>query len=95
MTKRRPQRFNHQTERLLREPQRCEVTGIPQQTWYDLQKEGLAPPPVRIGRAAVYPESELAALNAARIAAKSDEEIRALVKRFVAKRKQALRPFET
>jgi prophage regulatory protein len=80
---------------MIRERERCEITGIPLQTWYDMQKVGLAPPPVRLGKYAVaYPESELAALNAARKASKSDAAIKKLVKELVARRKHAFDPFE-
>lgn len=46
--------------------------------------------PVQIGlRAVGWPSSEVAALNAARIAGNSDEEIRALVVKLEAARKSA------
>jgi prophage regulatory protein len=51
-------------------------------------KNGLFVKPVRIGlRAVGTPEDEVDALNAARIAGKSDEEIRALVVKLEAARK--------
>lgn len=51
-------------------------------------KEGLFTAPVSIGARAVgWPASEVAILNAARIAGKSDEEIRVLVVRLEASRK--------
>ena len=47
--------------------------------YQDIQ-QGLFTRPVQIGlRAVGWPSSEVAAINAARIAGKSDEEIRALV----------------
>jgi hypothetical protein len=53
-------------------------------------QQGLFTHPVQIGlRAVGWPSSEVAALNAARIAGKSDEEIRALVVRLEAARKLA------
>ncbi len=53
-------------------------------------KEGLWTPPVRLGkRASGWPEHEAHALNAARLAGASDDEIRALVKQLIAKRKNA------
>lgn len=76
--------------RLLRQKQRRDFTGVPTSTWYELEKRGLAPPPVRlsVGRVAwVY--GELAALNAARIASKTDDEIRVLVAELVAARRGA------
>lgn len=55
----------------------------------DIQ-DGLFTSPVKIGSRAVgWPESEVAAINAARIAGKTDEEIRALVVKLVADRKAA------
>jgi len=46
--------------------------------------------PVKIGqRAAGYPANEVRAINAARIAGKSDDEIRALVERLHAQREEA------
>lgn len=75
------------TERMVREPERREITGDPTSTWYEKQADGLAPPAIRIGKRAVaWPLSELVALNAARIAGKSEDEIRALVKRLLVAR---------
>ncbi|MDP1766070.1 MAG: AlpA family phage regulatory protein [Methylotenera sp.] len=55
--------------------------------YIDIQ-QGLFTRPVSIGlRAVGWPASELAALNAARIAGKSDEEIRTLVVKLEAARK--------
>ena len=57
--------------------------------YLDIQ-QGLFTRPVSIGlRAVGWPATELAALNAARIADKSDDEIRALVVRLEAARKNA------
>lgn len=58
--------------------------------YLDIQ-QGLFTAPVPIGARAVgWPAAELAALNAARIAGKSDDEIRALVARLQAARKAAV-----
>jgi prophage regulatory protein len=55
----------------------------------DIQ-QGLFTPPVPIGARAVgWPAAELAMLNAARIAGKTDDEIRALVAKLEAARKVA------
>ncbi len=55
--------------------------------YLDIQ-QGLFTRPVTIGARAVgWPASEVAALNAARIAGKSDEEIRTLVVKLEAARK--------
>jgi prophage regulatory protein len=57
--------------------------------YLDIQ-QGLFTRPVQIGlRAVGWPSSEVAAINAARIAGKSDEEIRELVARLEAARKSA------
>lgn len=57
--------------------------------YLDIQ-QGLFTRPVQIGlRAVGWPASEVAALNAARIAGRSDAEIRELVARLEAARKAA------
>jgi len=57
--------------------------------YLDIQ-QGLFPRPVAIGlRAVGWPASEVAAINAARIAGKSDPEIRELVAQLEAARKNA------
>jgi len=54
-------------------------------------KQGFFTHPVQIGlRAVGWPSSEVAALNAARIAGKTDDEIRALVVKLEAARKLAV-----
>lgn len=58
--------------------------------YLDIQ-QGLFTQPVLIGQRAVgWPDGEVAAINAARIAGKSDKEIRALVKKLQAARKDAV-----
>ncbi len=85
-----------QPDRLVREPDRKKFTGIPTSTWYDLVIDGLAPPAVKLSKyTSAWPFSELTALNAARIAGKSDDEIRKLVKRVVAARDHAFDGAET
>ena len=57
--------------------------------YFDIQ-QGLFTHPVQIGlRAVGWPTAEVAAINAARIAGKSEAEIRALVARLEAARKAA------
>ena len=83
------------TERIVRERERKELTGIPTSSWYDLVDDGLAPPSVKLGKvAAGWPVSEIAALNAARIAGKSESDIRTLVTRLIAARANAFDKFE-
>lgn len=56
------------------------ATGNPKSTLYLRVAQGLLTPPIKIGaRSAGWPSSEIAALNAARIAGKSDDDIRRLV----------------
>lgn len=59
-------------------------TGNAKSTLYLRIAQGLHTPPIKIGpRAVGWPSSEIAALNAARIAGKSDAEIRQLVSHLV------------
>ena len=56
---------------------------------YHAIREGLFTKPVAIGRRAVgWPAEEVRAINAARIAGKSDTEIRSLAERLMAERVQ-------
>lgn len=76
--------------RLLRLPQTCEATGRKPGAHYLDIKNGLMVPGVRIGLNAVaWPEDELAAINQAKIAGKSEDEIKALVQRLIAARTEA------
>ena len=61
--------------------------GYSRSTIYLRISQGLFPKPVRLGpRAVGWPASEVASINAARIAGKSDDDIRALVTRLEAQR---------
>lgn len=72
------------------------ATGYSRSTIYWRISEGLFIKPVSLGARAVgYPSHEVQALNAARIAGKSDDEIRALVKRLIATRASALAELTT
>ena len=65
-------------------------TGLPRSSLYSLISRGLFVKPVALGpRTAGWPDDEVDALNAARIANKSDDEVRALVQRLEAARKVA------
>jgi prophage regulatory protein len=71
---------------------RCEQvknqTGLSRSTIYLRIQEGTFPRPVNLGpRAVGWPSIEVDAINAARIAGKNDEEIRALVAKLEANRK--------
>jgi prophage regulatory protein len=64
--------------------------GIGRTLTYEWVSEGLLPPPVRIGeRLTAWPEHEIDAVITARTAGASEDEIRKLVARLVAARKQA------
>lgn len=65
-------------------------SGLSRSTIYLRITQGLFTKPVSLGpRAVGWPSSEVAAINAVRIAGKSDEEIRALVVVLEAARKTA------
>ena len=67
-------------EQILRRPRVEEASGYSRPTLYLRITQGLWPKGVGIGSRAVgWPASEVAAINAARIAGQSDDEIRALV----------------
>ncbi len=58
---------------------------------YNLIREGLWTAPVKIGeRSSGWPDTEVKAICAARIAGQSEEQIRQLVKRLHAKRAELL-----
>jgi prophage regulatory protein len=76
--------------KILRLPAVQDKSGLGRSTLYARQQQGLWPRFVPLGARAVgQPEREVDALNAARIAGKSDEEIRALVKKLEADRRLA------
>ncbi|OYY95916.1 MAG: transcriptional regulator [Hydrogenophilales bacterium 28-61-23] len=75
---------------ILRLPIVKAQTGASRSTIYLRIQQGLWPKPVRLGpRSVGWPAGEVAAINAARISGKSDEEIRALVVDLEAARKLA------
>jgi prophage regulatory protein len=70
----------HGIDPLLRRPAVQQLTGMSRATIYRRIKQGLFVPPVPNGGAiSTWPASEIAAINAARIAGKSDAAIKALV----------------
>lgn len=74
---------------LLRCPELRRVTGKGRTANYDDVKVGLLPPPVRIGsRAVAWPQPEVEKIVAARAAGATDDDIRRLVKRLVADRRE-------
>jgi prophage regulatory protein len=78
------------THTILRLPAILTSTGLSRSTIYLRIAQGEFPKPVSLGgRAVGWPASEVAALNAARIAGKPDAEIRVLVVQLEAARKAA------
>lgn len=62
--------------------------GVSRATFYSLIKKGLWPKPIALGpRSRAFPDYEVELMNQARVAGKSDDEIRALVTRLEAVRK--------
>ncbi len=83
----------HSTLTILRRRQVQAESGYSRSTIYLRIAQGLWPKGVSLGpRAKGWPASEVAALNAARIAGHTDEEIRRLGSGLVAERKSAAQP---
>ena len=77
---------------LLRLPTVIKRTGKSKSSTYIDIQDGLLPPPVKIGpRASGWPDNEIDAVNAAVIAGKSKDEIRALVADLVDARTRGYR----
>ncbi len=75
---------------ILRIPAVKLESGLSRSTIYQRIGEGLWTKPVSLGARAVgWPSDEVEAINAARIAGKTDEEIRTLVMKLEAARKDA------
>ena len=76
---------------LMRLPRVQETLGMGKATVYDHIKEGLLPPPVNVGpKSSAWPSNEIERVVAARIAGKSDAEVRVIVERMVGERQHAL-----
>ncbi len=79
--------MTNQVEAILRRPRVQALSGYSRSTIYLRITQGLWTRPVSLGpRAVGWPAGEVAALNAARIAGWSDDNIRALVTRLEAAR---------
>ena len=77
---------------ILRLPAVKSESGYSRSTIYLRIAQGLWPTQVRLGpRCVGWPSREVAALNSARIAGNSDDEIRKLVTKLEADRKSAMR----
>ena len=73
---------------ILRLPAVKASTGLSRSTLYLRIAQGVFPKPVSLGARAVgWPDNEVAALNAARSAGKSESEVRELVVKLEAARK--------
>lgn len=78
------------SQRILRLPAVKSESGLSRSTLYLRITQGLWTKPVSLGARAVgWPAGEISTLNAARIAGKTDEAIRALVIQLEADRKLA------
>lgn len=76
---------------ILRLPEVLKRRGRSRSAHYKDIQDGLFPPPIKIGsRAAGWTDQETDTINAARIAGKSDDEIRELVFKLLAARKTAV-----
>ncbi len=75
---------------ILRLPQVKSRSGYSRSTIYLRIGQGLWTTPIKLGvRCVGWPENEVAALNAARISGKSEQEIRILVKKLESDRQLA------
>ena len=74
---------------LLRMPRLKDSTGLARPTIYRDIARGLFPRPVKIGAASAWPEDEVQAIMNARIAGKTDDDIRQLVASLEDKRRVA------
>ncbi len=78
------------SQKISRLPAVKSESGLSRSTIYLRISQGLWTKPVSLGSRAVgWPSGDAAAINAARIAGKTDEEIRALVLKLEAARKAA------
>jgi len=81
-------------QKILRLPDVKAQSGASRSTIYLRIQQGLWPKPVRLGpRSVGWPASDVAAINAARIAGLPDDEIRALVIRLEVARKTSANAF--
>ena len=81
------QRLHAGSNRILRRRPVQEETGYSRSTLYVRVAEGLFTKPLKLGARTVgWPATEVAEINRARIAGRSDDEIRDLVRRLEAAR---------
>jgi prophage regulatory protein len=78
-----------QFPRLIKLPDVAAATALRPTSIYQAIKDGTLPPPLKLTtRSSAWVEHEIAAVNQARIAGRSDSEIRRLVAKLVAARTQ-------
>jgi prophage regulatory protein len=84
-----PANFNDPTgNTLVRLPGVIAMTGMGRATVYDFMDRGLFPMPIKIGpKLAAWPADEVSKINAARIAGRNNDEVKALVSDLMAERK--------
>ena len=71
----------------IRQPAVTAMTGLSRSVLYAHVQRGLFTPPIHLGpQTAVWPRHEINAINAARLASKSEDEIREVVKAMIADR---------
>ncbi len=77
--------------KIFRLSQVLDECGLARSTVYLRIKQGLLTKPISLGpRCVGWPQAEIEAINAARIAEKSEDELRALVAELQAKRKSGV-----
>lgn len=74
---------------LIRRPELSRRTARSRSAVYQDISDGVMVPPIHWGKSAMWPTNEVDAIIAARIAGRSDDEIRALVAELVEARSQA------
>lgn len=74
--------------KLIKKPKALDALAESNSTFYSNISKGLVTPPIRLGTQSVaWPQHEIEAIVSARIAGKSTEEIKQLVTKLVADRK--------
>jgi prophage regulatory protein len=72
---------------IIRFPEAAAARGLSRSTCYQQVAQGLMSRPIKLGTRAIgWPREEIDAINAARVAGQSDDEIRQLVRRLEAQR---------
>lgn len=82
--------MNNMPQTILRLPEVQSASGLSRSSLYARIADGLWPKPVSLGgRAVGWPANEITAVNAARIAGKSNDEVRHIISELQAARKNA------